>query len=112
MAAALVEQVTRVCAREHASRVITIRLQHGALSGVNRESFCLTFPLVAEGTCAENAQLIFDEVTAELTCDACGQRSQPGLRFLTCALCGATTVRITGGREFTLLAIEVDATAG
>ncbi len=109
LATALVDQVQTLCTREHATRVVSIRLRHGALSGVNRESFAFSFPLVAEGTCAEHAQLIFDTVPAELTCDACGQRSQPGVRFLTCAHCGATTVRITGGREFTLVNVEVTA---
>ena len=107
LATALVEQVQRVCEAEQASAVVSIRLRMGALSGVNRESFAFSFPLVAEGTCAAEAKLVFEEVPAELTCDACGKRSARGKMFLTCGACGSNRVRITAGREFQIVSVEL-----
>ena len=111
LATALVEQVQRVCDAEQASGVASIRLRLGTLSGVDRESFEFTFPLVAEGTCAADAQLVFDVVPAELTCEACGQRSTPGKMFLTCGVCGSNRVKITAGREFEIVSVEVQGKA-
>ena len=107
LATALVEQVQRVCAAEKASAVESIRLRLGALSGVDRESFEFSFPLVADETCAAGAKLVFDEVPAEITCDACGKCSSPKKMFLQCSACGSTHVRITAGREFQIVSVEL-----
>ena len=107
LATALVEQVQRVCAAEKASAVASIRLRLGALSGVDRESFEFAFPLAAEGTCAADAKLVFDPTPAEITCDTCGVRAVPGKMFLTCNACGSNRVRITAGREFEIVSVEL-----
>ena len=107
LATALVEQVQRVCEAEKASAVASIRLRLGALSGVDRESFEFVFPLAAEGTCAAEAKLVFDQVPAEITCDACGRHAVPGRMFLTCHACGSNRVRITAGREFEIVSVEL-----
>jgi hydrogenase nickel incorporation protein HypA/HybF len=107
LATALVEQVQRVCEAEQASAVASIRLRLGALSGVNRESFEFVFPIAAEGTCVEGAKLVFDAAPAEITCDACGVRAVPGKMFLTCNACGSNRVRITAGREFEIVSVEL-----
>ena len=111
LATALVEQVQRVCETEKATSVASIRLRLGVLSGVDRESFEFTFPLVADGTVAAHAKLVFEIVPAELTCDACGQRSTPGKMFLTCGACGSNRVKITAGREFQIVSVELDGKA-
>jgi hydrogenase nickel incorporation protein HypA/HybF len=107
LATALVEQVQRVCEAEQASAVAWIRLRLGALAGVDRESFEFCFPLAAEGTCAAEAKLEFATVPAEILCAACGRRSTPGRMFLTCGLCGSNRVRVTAGREFQIVSVEV-----
>ena len=108
LATALIDQVQRVCETEQASAVVSIRLRIGALSGVNRESFAFAFPLVAEGTCAADAKLVFEEVPAEIVCDECGKQSTPGKMFLTCGLCGSNRVRIIAGRDFQIVSVELD----
>ena len=107
LASALVEQVQRVCDAEQAASVVSIRLRLGALSGVDRESFEFAFPLAAEGTCAADAKLVFEAVPAEITCDGCGQRTVPGKMFLTCGACGSNRVRVTAGRDFQIVSVEL-----
>lgn len=107
LATALVERLQRVCAEQQATTVVSVRLRIGALAGVDRESFAFVFPIAAEGTCAEKAGLVFDEVPAEVTCAACGKRWKPERMFLHCASCGSNQVRVTGGREFDLVSVEV-----
>ena len=107
LATALVEQVERVCETERATAVETIRLRLGALAGVNREAFEFAFPLAAEGTRAEHAKLAFEAAPAEIACDDCGRRTAPGKMFLTCSACGSRRVRVTAGREFEIVSVEV-----
>ena len=107
LAMALVEQVLRVKEEQHASAIVSIKLSMGALAGVNREAFAFAFPLAAEGTGAEHAKLEIEEVAAEVTCDACGQRSTPGLMHMRCTACGSTQVRITAGRDFLVKSVEL-----
>lgn len=97
----------RVCEAEKASAVETIRLRLGALAGVNREAFEFAFPLAAEGTRAAHAKLAFEAVLAEIACDDCGRRATPGKMFLTCGACGSNRVRVTAGREFEIVSVEV-----
>ena len=108
LATALVDQVQRICEAEQAPAVASIRLRLGALSGVDRESFEFVFPIAAEGTCVADARLVFDVVPAELTCEACGQRTTPGKMFLTCSACGSNRVKITAGRDFQIVSVEVE----
>lgn len=111
LALALVEQVQRVQAEHGASAVIAIKLGLGALAGVDREAFAFAFPLAAEGTGAEHARLEIEDVAAEVTCDACGRRSTPGLMRLHCTACGSTRVRITAGRDFVVKSVELQTEA-
>jgi len=107
LATSLVEQLQRVCAEQKATAVASVRLRLGALAGVDRESFAFVFPIAAEETCAEKAELVFDEVPAEVTCDACGRRWRPERMVMHCESCQSPRVRVTGGREFDLVSVEL-----
>jgi len=107
LAMALVEQVQRLCEAEQAPAVASIRLRIGVLAGVDREAFAFVFPLAAEGTCAEGAQLVFEQEAAEIVCEACGQKSAPARFFPRCNACGSHRVRIVAGRDFRIVSVEV-----
>lgn len=107
IAVALVEEVRRAQQAERAPGVVAIKLRMGRLSGVDRAALEGVFPLVAEGTGLEHARLDIEEVPAEATCDACGAVSTPERLFMHCGKCGSTRVRITGGRDFSLVAVEL-----
>jgi len=107
LATALVEQAVRIKNEQKASGIVSITLSLGRLSGVNREAFTSVFPLVAEGTEAEHATLVIEEVEAAVTCDACGKTTKPERMFMHCSACGSTRVRITAGRDFMVKSIEL-----
>jgi hydrogenase nickel incorporation protein HypA/HybF len=108
LAQALVEQVESIRVKEKARTVTAITVNIGALSGVDRSAFEFAFPLAAEGTAAAGASLAIGETPVEVTCDACGARSHPGLDNLRCVPCGADRVRITGGRDFLIQAVDLE----
>jgi len=107
LAQALVEQVEQIRVREHATAVTSITVNIGALSGVDREPFEFAFPLAIEGTPLAGASLAIEETPAEVTCGACGARSQPEVTRIRCEACGDTNVRITAGRDFLIQSVEL-----
>ena len=107
MAQALVDQVEQIRAKENAREVVSITVDIGALSGVDREAFEFAFPLAAEGTSAAGASLVVERTPAGVTCDQCGEQSQPELTDLRCVPCGSRRVRITVGRDFLIKSVEL-----
>lgn len=107
LATALVEQVETILVREGASRVVSIILEMGSLSGVERHSFEFCFPLAAQGTKVEGAELHIEEVRAEVSCRSCGRTSQPEFPAMVCTACGAVDVSVVKGRDFILKSLEV-----
>ena len=107
LAQALVDQVEAICEKEHADAVLSVTVNVGALSGVNRESFEFAYPLAAEGTRLKGATLKIEETPVGVTCGECGQRSQPALDDIRCMQCGSRRVEITAGRDFVIQSVEL-----
>ena len=91
-----------------ATRIQNIYLVIGQLSTVVDESVQFYWGLVAEGTIAEDAQLQFRRIAAEMECQECRHRYPPMEDDLGCPACGGETVRVVAGDEFFVEAIDVD----
>lgn len=109
LAQALVEQVEGLCVKENADAVLSVTVNIGALSGVNRESFEFAFPLAVEGTRLKGATLKIEETPAVVTCEQCGQQTQPPVDNVQCMQCGSRRVGITAGRDFLIQSVELRA---
>ena len=72
LATALIGELEEILRREGAGRVCSVTVEIGALSGVQAAPMAFVFPLAAEGTCVEGAELMIDERALELRCRACG----------------------------------------
>lgn len=109
LAQALVDQVEQLRLRESAVAVLSVTVNIGALSGVEREAFEFAFPLAVEGTKLAGAALVVEETPVEVACEACGARTRPGpdLACLGCARCGSGRVRITAGRDFLIQEVRL-----
>lgn len=109
MAQALVEQVERIRAKENAVAVISVTVNIGALSGVDRDAFEFAFPLATEGTSLAGSRLDIVETPVEVACGDCEERSRPSLDNFLCAKCRSRRVRITAGRDFLIQSVELRA---
>ena len=107
IAQALVEQVEAIAAKEQATRVARVVLTVGALSGADPEALRGAFPLVAEGTLADGAELVVEPVPARVRCRACGHESSAGDYFIGCAQCSSRDVELISGRELNIKSIEI-----
>jgi len=108
LAQAMVEEVEKVLTKEGATKVISLTVMIGALSGVEKEAFAFAFPVVAEDTRLEQAELLFNEVPAQVKCRDCQQLSGSDIYFLQCEHCESINVEIVGGREFMIQSMEIE----
>jgi hydrogenase nickel incorporation protein HypA/HybF len=112
LAQGLVEQVIEAAERECAEGVVRIVVQIGKYSGVERDAFEFAFPLAAEDTMVQHAELAIEELPATVRCRSCKTASHPEITHLVCTHCGSTEVELTGGREFLIKAIELEVASG
>ena len=107
IADAVVEIVTR-----HAGdrRVLAVDVQVGHLRQVVPGALTFAFGLVAEGTCAEGAELRLEEVPAAARCRACETETQQTGWPMGCGACGGFDVEVVRGEELLVTSVEVETT--
>ena len=103
----MVRTLQGILQKEGASEVVSISVEIGAMSGIEREPFAFCFPIAAEGTPVENARLIIDETPLSVRCTACKKDSKPEFPTVTCVECGSSEVEIVSGRDFVIKSMEV-----
>jgi hydrogenase nickel incorporation protein HypA/HybF len=107
IATEMVRTVQDVLSREGAREVVSIAIQIGVLSGVERESLEFCFPIAAQGTPMAEARLVVEEIPLSVRCASCEKDSSPDIGLLMCGQCGSTNVAITGGRDVVIKSLEV-----
>lgn len=91
-----------------ATAITDIYLVIGQLSSYVDESIQFYWPIISEGTIAENAKLHFQQVAAELECKDCHYVYHLDGENLACPACGSIYMSILAGEEFFVESIEVD----
>lgn len=89
-------------------RVTDLYLVVGKLSSVVDRSVQFYWDIITEGTAAEGAELHFRRTPIELECLDCGAVFEPEEFSYTCESCSGLHVRVTGGDEFLLEAIDLE----
>ncbi|MDQ6931469.1 MAG: hydrogenase maturation nickel metallochaperone HypA [Candidatus Eremiobacteraeota bacterium] len=108
IAMSLVEELTERANSEGADRIITVRVRIGAMAGVVVEALQFAWDIATEGTPAEGARLLIEEVPLVVFCPQCdAAKTISGHPILVCPDCGTLTPTIVRGRELQLIAMEV-----
>jgi hydrogenase nickel incorporation protein HypA/HybF len=107
VAEAVIEQLERLVEREGAARITRVVLRLGVLSGVDSEALRFSFPLAAEGTRAEGAELVLEEVPLRVRSADCGAETEADPLDVVCAACGGNDVRIVEGEGLILQSAEL-----
>ena len=109
LARSLITIVEEYGRREGFTRVRSLKLSCGRLSGVDPEALRFAFAVEAEGTPAAGAELAFDIGPAVLYCLACEQEFASAAFRPDCPVCGKPDVILAGGtEELKLLEMDVD----
>lgn len=89
-------------------RVDVVRLQVGALRQVVPDTLLFCWTLVRDHEDMPEAELILELVPAEVSCRACGQRSEIESRFsVMCPQCHSGDVEVVRGEEFLVTSVDV-----
>jgi hydrogenase nickel incorporation protein HypA/HybF len=92
-----------------ATRISDLYLVIGQLSSVIDDSIQFYWPIVSEGTIAEDARLHFNRIPAELECNQCGTIfTLTDGQLSPCPTCESLQVTIIAGKEFQLESIQVE----
>ena len=89
------------------TRVTTVRLEIGALSGVEAEAMSFCFNVIAKNTLAEGAVLEIIRTPGTGKCAQCARPVQIATRFDPCPYCGGYSIQVTGGGAMLVKNIEV-----
>ncbi len=90
------------------TRVKTVWLEIGRLSGAEAEAMRFCFDAVAQDTLLQGARLEIVETEGQGWCLSCSQTVAIQLRYDPCPLCGGYQVQPTGGLEMRVKELEVE----
>lgn len=93
-------QIVEAAAREQGfTRVREIRLEIGALSGVEVEALSFCLDVVLRNSVADGARVELERLPGQGFCLACGERVEIQALYDACPKCGGYQVQATGGTE-------------
>ena len=101
----LVEDSAR---REGFSRVTLLRLQAGALAGVETQALRFALEALAPGTCLQGASFEIDEPAGQAWCIGCCGTVTLERRGDGCPVCGSYRLQPTGGTELRVVDMLVE----
>jgi hydrogenase nickel incorporation protein HypA/HybF len=106
---ALADSIVRIAlAHADGRRVVRVDVRVGRLRQVVPAALEFAFGLVAEGTAAEGAELVLEDVPAAGVCRACGEESELPAFPLRCGACGSLDLELVRGEELHVDALELD----
>lgn len=107
LAGGIVKLVEDAAARDHFTRVSQLRLEAGALSGVEVRALRFALDAMVPGTCLEGAAIAIDEPPGTAWCLRCAATVEIASRTDPCPRCGGQQIQPTGGTELRVLDLLV-----
>jgi hydrogenase nickel incorporation protein HypA/HybF len=96
------------CAHAGERRILRIELKVGHLRQVAPGALEFAFTFVAEGTAAEGAELVLEEVSPAGRCRGCGTESELDGFPLACTACGSLDLELLRGEELLVDSLELE----
>ncbi len=90
------------------TKVKTVWLEIGELSGVEIEAMRFTFDVVMKGTLADQAKLEIIRVPGQAWCMPCSKTVEVKQLFDACPNCGSYQLQVTGGDQMQIKELEVE----
>lgn len=103
----LLRQVSELLVEHGGDSVVSIRIEMGPLSGVERSLVEIAFADQVDSTPCRGAELQVEEVPLSAVCRDCGNEFDIERFRFVCPACESARVQVTGGEDFRLLDIEI-----
>ena len=94
--------------QQGASRILSVTVEIGALSGVIPESVEFCFEACSHGTLLENSRLIIERIPGRGRCGTCGHECEIDSFSFACPACEALGLERLQGDELRIKELEVD----
>jgi len=103
----LIDQLADLVSTHDARAVARVRLEIGALSGVEALLLESAFAIAKMDTVAAQAELITAVVAPRVLCEDCGRESDTSPSNLCCPACGSALTELVRGNELMLASVEL-----
>jgi hydrogenase nickel incorporation protein HypA/HybF len=107
LAGGILQVVEQARARDPFDRVTALRLQAGALAGVELAALRFALESLATGTVLEGAQIAIDEQPGTAWCLQCKQSVPIFSRLDLCPRCEGAQLQVTGGTDLKVVDLRV-----
>jgi hydrogenase nickel incorporation protein HypA/HybF len=110
IAEGILDQVERLAAHHHATRVDAVEIETGVMRMVEHGALRSAFEVVTKGTIAEGAELAITDIPVAARCRSCGAEYDARGQFdFTCPSCGKAAADVVRGNDIILASVEMDA---
>lgn len=99
LAEGILQIVEDAAAKQGFHKVTEVRLEIGALSGVEPEALTFCLDVVFRGSVAEGARVELERLPGQGFCLACGETVAVAALYDACPKCRSYQVQATGGTE-------------
>ncbi len=109
IAYSVVEIASQSAREAGATRVNSVHVRLGALSGVVREALEFSYEIACAGTLLEGSTLVVRELPVKVYCAVCQMEVElSSIQLFCCSQCGTPSGDLRQGRELDVESIEVD----
>ncbi len=104
----LIAMIIDVAKKNDATRVTSVTVEIGALSGIEPDALEFAFEAVSRDTMLEGCAFEMELTPLTVLCPKCAWRGEVDKLYPICGDCGNAQVEVIGGRELRLLSLDVD----
>lgn len=107
LAGGILRMVEAAAERDRFTRVAQLRIEVGALAGVEPRALQFALTAITPGTCLEGGEIAINEIPGTARCRQCEAVVQISSHLDACSQCGAYTLVATGGTELRVVDLVV-----
>ncbi|MCX7988713.1 MAG: hydrogenase maturation nickel metallochaperone HypA [Thermodesulfovibrio sp.] len=109
IATELIKIAVSECDRSGFTKIDSIKVIVGRATGVMTDALLFAFNVLKEGTPAEKANLIIEEIPVRGICRDCGKDFESNENYLIfeCPSCGSFSINLISGKELNITEMEV-----
>ena len=108
IAQTIVDTAVEEAHKAKATRIVSITLSLGELTGIIEDQLQFCFPFVSKNTLAESARLRIKKMKGFGSCNNCQSRFFLSSLLTSCPDCGSLDKKILSGEELRIVSVEID----
>ncbi|MEN2985538.1 MAG: hydrogenase maturation nickel metallochaperone HypA [Thermodesulfovibrionaceae bacterium] len=109
IASELIRVATLECNKNGYNKISSIKVAIGKATGVMPEALLFAFNVLKEGTAAESAILVIEEIPIKGFCEKCKKEFEGNNSYIVfqCPFCESFSVNVVSGKELNIIEMEV-----